>query len=186
MYKKDILWAPWRLAYIRQIPPKGCFLCKALKAKAGDEKNYLVYRGKRCFVILNLFPYNNGHIMVVPNRHISTIENLSPEEEREFMFLIKTSVKILGKVLNPQGFNIGINIGRAAGAGLKTHIHMHVVPRWTGDTNFAPVVCKTKIISQSLEQLYGLLYAEFKKIKKGRKALNPNPSHFKISKGSSG
>jgi len=165
MHKKDILWAPWRLAYIRQIPPKGCFLCRALKSKAGDEKSFLVYRGRHNFVILNLFPYNNGHIMVVPNRHIKTIEELRPDEEKEFMFLLKNSVRILRKTLNPQGFNVGINIGKAAGAGLKNHIHMHIVPRWTGDTNFVPAICKTKIISQSLEQLYGLLYAEFKKIK---------------------
>jgi len=167
MNNNDILWAPWRLGYIMGISKRGCFLCEAFKAKKDDdEKKLLLYRGKHNFVMLNLFPYNNGHIMVVSNRHIKNLESFSPVEEKEFMYLIKTSIIILKKNLNPHGFNIGINLGKAAGAGLKNHIHMHIVPRWTGDTNFIPVVCKTKVISQSLEQLYKILYPEFKKIKK--------------------
>ncbi len=167
MEKNSILWAPWRLGYVRTIPQKGCFLCRAFRTRIEeDEKNFLLYRGKYNFVILNIFPYNNGHTMVVPIRHIKNLESLSHQEEKEFMFLIRSSVTILKKTLHPQGFNIGINLGRAAGAGLKNHIHVHIVPRWIGDTNFVPVVCKLKIISQSMEQLYRLLHPEFDKIRK--------------------
>lgn len=162
----DIIWAPWRMEYIKQNKKdKGCFLCRVIKSK-NDRKNFILYRGKNVFVILNIFPYNNGHIMVVPNRHTGAIEEIKEEEEKEIFLLLKASVKILKEVLNPAGFNIGINLGEVAGAGVAGHIHFHIVPRWKGDTNFMPVISNTKVISQSLNELYGLLYPEFEELKK--------------------
>ncbi|MCX8082684.1 MAG: HIT domain-containing protein [bacterium] len=162
----DILWAPWRMAYIKQgDKKKGCFLCKAIK-DSNDRKNFILYRGKYSFVIINTFPYNNGHLMVVPNRHIASIEKMKEEEEKEIFFLLKASVKIIKKVINPEGFNIGINLGEIAGAGVAGHIHFHIVPRWKGDTNFMPVISSSKVICQSLVELYKILYLEFRELKR--------------------
>ncbi len=161
MSKKNILWAPWRIGYILNSKEKGCFLCRALEDNQNDDKNFLLYRGQYVFVILNLYPYNNGHILVAPNRHIKDLEDMLIEEEKEAVSLIKRSVKILKKNLKAESFNIGLNLGKAAGAGLDTHIHFHIVPRWVGDTNFIPVFTDTKVISQSLEELYIQLKKEF-------------------------
>jgi len=166
---RDILWAPWRVGYIRALKKeKGCFLCRATKAKGkdADRKNLVLYRGRTAFIVLNLYPYNNGHMMIVPNRHIGDIEMLKADEEVEFFSLIKKSVTILRKTMNAQGFNTGINLGRAAGAGLDTHIHIHLVPRWVGDTNFMPAACDTKVISQSLDETYRVLRREFERLEK--------------------
>ena len=161
---RDILWAPWRMGYILGIKKKGCFLCKSLKSRKDDE-NYVVFRGNKVFVVMNIFPYNNGHLMVVPNRHIKDINSLDVEEETELMEVIKKCVKILKKVLNPDGFNIGLNLGKVAGAGLESHIHFHIVPRWDGDTNFMPVISNVKVIPQSLKELYTILKKEFERRK---------------------
>lgn len=166
MDKKEILWAPWRMGYISRVKEKGCFLCRAFKSEK-DEENLVLCRGKQTFVILNLFPYNNGHIMIAPNRHIKDFEEMTKEERSEIMLFIDTSIKIMKRVLKAEGFNAGINIGKAAGAGLDKHIHFHMVPRWTGDTNFMPVVTGTKVISQSLKELYLLLHKEFKRASDG-------------------
>ena len=164
--RMDILWAPWRMAYIKQNDKrKGCFLCRAINSR-DDKNNFILYRGKNAFVIINTFPYNNGHLMVVPNRHIASIEGIKEEEERELFFLIKASVKIIKKVIKPTGFNIGINLGEIAGAGVAGHLHFHIVPRWKGDTNFMPVISNSKVICQSLGELYNILYPEFKELKK--------------------
>lgn len=153
------IWAPWRLEYIKAEKSKGCFLCEKLKENK-DEKNYILFRGKESFIVLNLYPYNNGHLMVAPYRHIGNLEDLKEVEMLDIMQNIKLSVKILKKAFNPDGFNIGLNIGAASGAGLVDHIHFHIVPRWHGDTNFMPVLADIKIIPQSLD----LTYKELKKI----------------------
>ncbi|MFH0889443.1 MAG: HIT domain-containing protein [Planctomycetota bacterium] len=149
------LWAPWRSSYINSNPQhkKHCFLCQALKDEK-DRKNFLLKRGKTCFVIMNLFPYNAGHLLIAPNAHKANLEDM---ESDEMLDLFKTTIKMKGvltKVLKPEGFNIGFNIGSVAGAGLISHLHLHLVPRWKGDTNFMPVLSETKVISQSLLKLY--------------------------------
>ncbi len=155
------LWAPWRAEYIYSPQPEKCIFCEAL-AKKNDE-SYLLYRGSKSFVMINLFPYNNGHLMVAPYRHIADTEKLTSEEISSIVELIKKSIKALNTTMNPAGFNIGMNIGAIAGAGVRDHIHIHIVPRWTGDTNFMPVISDTKIISQSIEECYKLLKKAFDK-----------------------
>lgn len=153
------LWAPWRIKYVSRKTPKGCLFCRIVKARQ-DAKNLVLMRSRECFALLNAFPYNNGHIMIVPNRHIKSLEQIS---EQELLSIHNTILKIklaLSKILKPDGFNIGINIGKTSGAGIAGHLHIHIVPRWLGDTNFMPVLSGTKIISQSLDELYGL----FKKL----------------------
>ena len=149
----DKIWAPWRIKYITQKKTKGCIFCNIFREN-NDKKNYVILRSKYCFAIFNTFPYNNGHIMIIPNRHIKSLEQLTDEE---ILDMNKTLIKmklILKKILNPGGFNIGLNIGKLAGAGVDKHIHTHLVPRWLGDTNFMPVIAETKIISQSIKALY--------------------------------
>ena len=151
------LWAPWRSKYIQTVDEKPeCIFCEKAKSK-NDRKNLVLKRGKYCFVILNIYPYNNGHLMVAPYRHISQIYQLKKCEIIEiFQFLKQYQIKLKEK-LNPDGFNIGLNIGRVAGAGFEYHIHFHIVLRWEGDTNFMPVISNTKVISQSLQKVYKLL-----------------------------
>ncbi len=146
------LWAPWRIKYI-QSKQKGCLFCRVKKSK-DDSKNYIIKRSKFSFSILNIYPYNNGHIMIVPYRHVKDLNDLKKSELSDLMDLLKTTKKDIDKILKPQGYNIGLNIGKAAGAGIANHIHIHVVPRWTGDTNVMPVISDTKVISQSLDELY--------------------------------
>ena len=147
------LWAPWRIRYISQKKGKGCIFCKIFHENL-DKKNFIILRSTYCFAVLNTFPYNNGHVMIVTNRHIKSLEKL---KDSEILDISKTLIKIkkvLTKTLKPKGFNIGINLDRVAGAGIEGHLHIHIVPRWIGDTNFMPVLAKTKIISQSLKELY--------------------------------
>lgn len=148
------LWSPWRMEYIRSIQKeKGCIFCKALKSKK-DAELFVVKRTRTCFAILNIYPYNNGHVMIAPNRHVNDIDKLTPAERNSMFALTVMIQKGLKKIVRPEGFNIGMNIGDVAGAGIKDHIHMHIVPRWKGDTNFMPTLSGTKVISQSLEELY--------------------------------
>lgn len=154
------LWAPWRENFILGKKEKGCIFCKRLKAKK-DCQNHILYRGKNCFVILNLYPYNTGHLMVVPNRHVAKLEELTDSEAKEMMTVSSRSVAALKKALKPQGFNLGMNLERAAGAGIAEHIHMHVVPRWNGDTNFMPLLANAKVLSLSLESVYRKLKKVF-------------------------
>ncbi len=132
---------------------KDCVFCQRLKENK-DEDNFILYRGKTAFIILNIYPYNNGHLMVAPYRHSGGLEELGDEELGELMSLVKKSTGLLKKALNPQGFNIGANIGRVAGAGIKDHLHIHIVPRWEGDTNFIPLIGETKIIPELLKDTY--------------------------------
>ena len=152
----DNLWAPWRIKYIQAKKNTGCIFCQKLRQKK-DRTNFIVKRGKFVFSILNIFPYNNGHTLIVPYRHIDSLEKLSNDELIEMFEFIKQTTKQIKSKLKAQGFNIGFNIGKVAGAGIDKHLHVHIVPRWEADTNFMPVLSGTKIISQSLEELYNIL-----------------------------
>lgn len=147
-----ILWAPWRIKYILGKKEK-CIFCDKVKNN-NDRENYVLLRGKDGFVMLNTFPYNNGHLMVAPYRHVPDFEGLEESELGEMMGLVKKSTQILKKALHPEGFNIGINLGKVAGAGVEGHIHIHIVPRWEGDSSFISTVGDTKIIPESLEETY--------------------------------
>jgi ATP adenylyltransferase len=154
------LWAPWRLEYIKGEKPDGCFLCEK-PLESDDEAAYIVHRGDRCFAILNAFPYNNGHVMIAPYAHVGAIEELPDETALELMQLTARAVKALAGAYGPEGYNIGINQGKVAGAGLEHHIHQHVVPRWGADTNFMPVIGSTRVLPQSLAESWKALSERF-------------------------
>ena len=154
------LWAPWRAGFILSKKEKGCIFCKRLKEK-DSVKNLIIYRGKKALVILNKFPYNAGHTMIVPIRHVGQIEKLKTDEAAEFFGLLQKSVAIIKKVLKPTSMNLGMNLGKASGAGVPGHLHMHIVPRWIGDTNFMPIIGKTKVVSLPLDPIYKKLRKEF-------------------------
>jgi len=151
------LWAPWRLEYVRQEKEGTCFLCRMLES-GDDRSNLLVKRGSACAIVLNRYPYNNGHLMICPYRHISDVILMNADEKVETMELLTEALAALKKTVRPHGFNVGLNIGEVAGAGLKEHVHMHVVPRWNGDTNYMAVTADVKIIPQSLLDLWDELY----------------------------
>ena len=153
------IWAPWRIEYILKSKEPGCFLCDMFHADAAaDRENLLLKRGETCAVVMNRYPYNNGHLMVAPYRHVENVEQLDARERAEMMDLIALCTDILTKTMAPDGFNVGINLGEAAGAGLKDHVHTHIVPRWAGDTNFMPVLGETKVLPQSLDETWELLH----------------------------
>lgn len=154
------LWAPWRMDYILERKQKSCIFCKKPKERK-DRENLILYQNQYAFVMMNKFPYNNGHLMVIPKRHCLDLEQLDDKEFRELSYLLKASTQILNRSLRPHGFNIGINIGKVGGAG-EEHIHFHIVPRWNGDTNFMPVLSETKIIPEYLEETYQKLHSAFK------------------------
>lgn len=157
----ETLWAPWRIEYIKEAPKGGCFLCDILRTGGDDRANLVLKRGTACAVVMNRYPYNNGHLMVAPYRHVARLADLTPEERLETMDLLDLSVAALTSAIRPDGFNVGINLGRVAGAGLETHLHTHIVPRWNGDTNFMPVIGDTKVIPQALDDLWVTLRAAF-------------------------
>lgn len=148
------LWSPWRSKYIESFGEKNknnqCIFCAALNSNPESDDSLVVYKSSNCFVVLNLYPYNNGHLMLVPNRHINQLSILNEKENSDIFFMTNLMVKAISRVMNPEGFNFGANIGKAAGAGIDTHLHFHLVPRWTGDTNFMPVIGEVKVISQDL------------------------------------
>lgn len=148
--KMDALWAPWRIKYLKAKKEKKCIFCSSLKSK----KNYIILKTKYSFSLLNIFPYNNGHVMVSPVRHVREPSQLKDYEILDLFRTLNRVKNLLQKVLNPDGYNIGINISKGAGAGITGHMHIHIVPRWIGDTNFMPVIYNTKVISQSLDELY--------------------------------
>lgn len=154
-----MIWAPWRAAFVVGKKEKGCVFCSRLKKK-DSIKNLIVFRGDKNFVILNKFPYNSGHVMVVPFRHVGLIERLTAAESVEFFSLTQKTVTAIKKALKPASLNLGMNLGRGAGAGVPGHLHMHIVPRWPGDTNFMPVIGKTRVVSVSLEPIYAALKKE--------------------------
>ncbi len=148
------LWAPWRINYVQGLNKgSGCFICEANKSPGDDDKNFVLWRSARSIVILNRFPYNNGHLLIAPVRHIPDLQKASDEELLELMVLVRESQKALSLTIKPHGFNVGMNFGRCAGAGLPEHLHIHLVPRWDGDTNFMSVCSDTDVISQSLTEL---------------------------------
>ncbi len=151
------LWAPWRNTFITRKPGRrACFFCAAKRSRA-DRRHHVVARGTQAFAILNLYPYNNGHLLIAPYRHVGELEALAPAEWAESLRLCQRLMKRLKQVIRPHGFNLGVNLGRAAGAGIPGHFHLHLVPRWKGDTNFISVVGNAKVISQSLDETYTLL-----------------------------
>jgi ATP adenylyltransferase len=144
------LWAPWRLDYIKGPKPEECIFCT--KPRLGDDESvHIVDRGRRCFTMLNTYPYNNGHLMVAPYEHLASIEDLDAEVLSEVMQLARRSLVALRHAYGPDGFNLGINQGKIAGAGFDDHVHLHVVPRWGGDTNFMPVIGSTRVLPESLD-----------------------------------
>jgi ATP adenylyltransferase len=157
------LWAPWREKFILCEKQPGCFLCRTARENQ-DGKNYILYRGKKCFVILNRYPYNTGHLMVSPYRHVGKLEDLKEDEASELLKVTQFCIKTIKKGMKPQGINLGMNLGKVSGAGVADHLHLHVVPRWLGDTNFMPVVAETKIVSMSLSHVYKILKREMKKL----------------------
>ncbi len=158
--KMERIWAPWRIRYIERGKVEGCFLCDKPKENK-DAQNYILHRGQKNFVILNSYPYNPGHLMVAPYRHVDSLEELTDEELREHYEMVRHSLEVLRKVFKPGGFNIGMNLGRVAGAGIDDHIHTHVVPRWAGDTNFMPVIDDVRVIPQALAECYEKLKGKF-------------------------
>ncbi len=150
------LWAPWRYRYIEdlyKLNENRCIFCIDRNEEPSEE-NLILYKSKHSFLIMNYFPYNCGHLMVAPYKHVSSLEQLSSEELSDTMSLIAFSLKLLKKTLKPEGFNVGMNIGKAAGAGVEGHVHVHVVPRWVGDTNFMPLIGGTKVIPQLVTETY--------------------------------
>ena len=157
----DRLWTPWRYAYVTKSKAEGeCIFCA--KARPGnDEQNYVVWRAERAFVLLNIFPYNNGHIMVAPFEHVSTLEELSEAAAVEMMLLTRAAERVLRRVYRPRGINLGMNIGECAGAGVAGHIHMHVLPRWPGDVSFMTSIGETRVVPEDLETTWKALSAAF-------------------------
>jgi ATP adenylyltransferase len=159
------IWAPWRAQYIHEAaaspePPRGCFLCHGL-ADDRDRDNFLVFRGPHSVVVLNRYPYNNGHLLVAPRVHRGTLGELEGPDLIEPIQVLRRMTLILDRMLRPHGYNIGLNQGKAAGAGLPGHLHWHIVPRWDGDTNFMPILGDTKVIVESLYEFYDRLLEEW-------------------------
>ncbi|OGV49901.1 MAG: HIT family hydrolase [Lentisphaerae bacterium GWF2_52_8] len=164
---KRPLWAPWRIEFIRSKKDGCCFLCdKRRPDSESREEELVIFRGKTVFVILNRYPYNSGHLMIAPYRHIGDISELGVAERRELMDITIESKELLSKLMRPEGFNVGFNLGLAGGAGVADHIHMHVVPRWQGDTNFMPVLCDTRIVPESLVETARLLRSAWPKARR--------------------
>lgn len=163
MSELEQIWAPWRMEYILQPHEGGCILCQKPREN-NDGANFILYRGKSNLIMLNAFPYNPGHLMVAPYRHIAKLEDMTDAESKEHLDLIKLGINILNESSKPAGFNIGMNLGRVSGAGIADHIHSHIVPRWQGDTNFMPVVAKTKVLPQALSESYSILKESLQRV----------------------
>ena len=157
------LWSPWRMKYIESNEEEGCIFCNALAKPSDDSKNLIIKRGEKAFVIVNLYPYTSGHIMVAPMAHQPSLEHLDTETRAEIMELVSDSMVILKGIYKPQAFNVGANIGEAAGAGVPDHVHLHIVPRWNGDTNFMSTVGETRVLPESLEETYRRIKVAFQK-----------------------
>jgi ATP adenylyltransferase len=150
------LWAPWRIRYILGEKEPGCFFCRKSQ-DSDDRKNYVVVRERVCFALLNTYPYNPGHLMIAPYKHTPDLDELADQELSELMALTRRCQQLLARTVKPDGFNIGINLGRAAGAGVLDHVHIHIVPRWNGDTNYMPVLADTHVLPQALQETYAEL-----------------------------
>lgn len=147
------LWRPWRIKYILSDKKDGCIFCD-LPGEKKDKENYILYRAETCFIMLNTYPYNSGHLMVAPYKHVASFEKLNEQELCELFQMVNKSTKLLSKVVQPNGFNLGANLGGVAGAGVKDHVHLHVVPRWEGDTNFMLVIAEANVIPESLDSVF--------------------------------
>lgn len=160
----DALFSPWRFSYlIQQNTGQGCVFCAALNRRDEEaDDNLVVFRARHNFAILNLYPYNNGHLMIVPNAHLANPGDSTPEQRSEMIELAMVGESVLREIFHPHGFNVGMNLGRAAGAGITEHFHMHIVPRWSGDTNFMTVMAGTRVIPQDLRQTRDLLRRGFR------------------------
>ena len=156
----EALWAPWRLEFVKQEKPPGCIFC-LFPADTRDAENLVLGRSDKSFVMLNKFPYNNGHLMVIPRRHTAEFADLPEDEFVDLHRLLKQSVAVLNEAYAPHAMNVGMNLGRAAGAGIVDHLHYHVVPRWEGDTNFMPVLAETKVLIEHLEATWDRLQRAF-------------------------
>ena len=161
---RDVLFTPWRMEYILSDKSGPCLFCEKLNENK-DEENLILFRGDRSFVIMNLYPYNNGHLMIVSNKHSSTLHDLDDATRSEMMKLVTSSEIIINKVMSPDGFNIGINIGEVAGAGIRDHIHIHIVPRWKSDTNFFTTLAESRAVPESLKETYIKLSSHFNELK---------------------
>ena len=160
------IWAPWRVEYIRQKNKnKNCVFCFKNHGKHEGQKSLVLLDGKHAYIIMNKYPYISGHLMVVPKRHVSKLENLTKEEGLAIFEMTQKAVRVLKKAMKPHGLNVGLNLGRSAGSGITSHLHHHVVPRWNGDTNFMPVIGDVRVISNSLKNTYKFLAPHFKKMK---------------------
>jgi ATP adenylyltransferase len=161
----EYISAPWRKEYVRRISKmSGCIFCQALKSK-DDRGAFILFRGVHNFIMLNKYPYTSGHLMIAPYKHLSLFESTKKESTDEMTDLLKLSLKVLKKKYSPQGFNTGMNLGKCAGAGVADHYHLHVIPRWTGDSHFMPIVGKTKVMIENLETTYERLFPLFQKAK---------------------
>lgn len=154
------IWAPWRIQYIQMPKPEGCILCEEPR-QTSDALNYILYRGDKNFVILNSYPYNPGHLMVAPYRHVANLEELTEVERNEHFEIVSRGIRVLRQVFNPSGFNLGVNMGKVAGAGIDDHFHTHIVPRWQGDSNFTTVISDVKVVPEALAETYQRLRGKF-------------------------
>lgn len=163
--KRDVLFKPERLKYVRkQIATNGCVFCEAV-ARGVSRDSLVLYADETVMVIMNKYPYNTGHVLILPRRHVGDLPQLSAEENARVFAMVQTCVEILGEVYKPAGFNVGINLGASAGAGIPEHLHVHVIPRWSGDTNFFPLIAQTKVVVETLEQTYDRLIPSFEDLK---------------------
>lgn len=164
--ERDIIESPHRLQYVRKvIKAKGCVFCSAAKNSQKAE-SLVLFKSRQFMVVLNKYPYNNGHLLILPVRHVAEFEKLTDKEQLGLQFLTKHSLKILKKVYQPHGFNLGMNLGKVAGAGIPDHLHQHIIPRWGGDTNFFPLIAQTKLVVETSDQSYNLLKPHFEKLEK--------------------
>ncbi len=160
----DQIWAPWRMQYINTADKvEGCIFC-TFPAQDADRDNLILHRAEKCFVMLNNFPYNPGHMMVVPYTHTADMYELGDDELLDVQRTVRFMVKVLTETMHPEGFNLGVNLGRTAGAGIVDHMHWHIVPRWNGDTNFMPVLADTKVLPESLSATYDKLKAKIEEL----------------------
>ena len=163
---KNNIFAPWRVGYIiQETKDEGCILCD-LPREERDKENLILHRGKSCFLIMNRYPYNPGHLMIAPYKHVDAIEKLDTDDIYEIIDFCKSAIRVIKRCMEPDGFNIGMNIGRVAGAGIEGHIHIHIVPRWNGDTNFMPVLAGADVIPEALDETYKKLKEALEELEK--------------------
>jgi len=157
----ETLWAPWRIEYILSEKPTGCIFCEKSSDASTDTEDFVLYRGTSAFVLMNIYPYNNGHLMIAPYAHVPSLTALPADQLAEVFLLTQRCETVLGRIFQPEGFNIGINLGKVAGAGIETHLHVHIVPRWNGDTNYMTAISAVRVIPQAIEDAYRQLYPAF-------------------------